>query len=168
VTPAIDATLRRHLEGVFFGLNARAAQRAFPAPLALADALNAVYKKSPDGLVHVPSHVPTLFATAAVEAWLRAIHSFLISASITDASPLWSAISGYYASHYCMRGFAHLLGYFQLFRQKRIVSLERSRPMCLFSRKQAQDREHVFYWGSTRITVGLGRHLGVAAAGTRR
>lgn len=146
MTPEIDATLRRHLEEVFLGLNARAARQAFPAPFALADALTAVYKVSPNGLVRVPPRVPTLFATAAVEAWLRAIHSFLISTSITDASPLWSAISGYYASHYCMRAFAHLLGHFQMFRQKRIVALEKSRPMCLFSKKQAQDREHLFYW----------------------
>lgn len=146
MTAEVDATLRRHLELVFAGLNPHGAHRAFPAPLALATALEEIYKKSPDGRVRVPQNVPTLFATAAVEVWLRSIHSFLISASITDASPIWSAVAGYYSSHYSMRAFAHLLGYFQLFRRKRIVSLERTRPECVFSRKQAADREHSFYW----------------------
>jgi hypothetical protein len=112
----------------------------------LAEALERVCPQSSTEPVRVPTDVPILFATAAVEAWLRAVHSFLISASITDASPLWSAIAGYYASHYCMRAFSHLLGYFQLFRRKRIVRLEKGRPMCLFSRKQGTDREHAFYW----------------------
>ena len=146
MTVGLDTDLQQRLETIFADLNSRAARRAFPAPLALASALDEICKTSPDGLVRVPSHVPALFATAAVEIWLRAIHSFLISAAVTDASPIWAGISGYYSSHYCIRAFAHLLGYFQLFRRKRIACLESAKPMCSFLKKNAAHREHSFYW----------------------
>ena len=53
-----------------------------------------------------------LFGSAAVEMWLKAVHSFLISTSVMKASPVWSAVSGYYSSHYVMRAFSHLFGHF--------------------------------------------------------
>ena len=45
----------------------------------------------------------TYFAMAAVKMWLRAVHSFLISVSLTKASPIWSSVAGYYSSHYSIR-----------------------------------------------------------------
>src|SRR5207237_7783293 len=87
-------------------------------------------------------------ATAAVEMWLRAVHSFLVSASLTATSPIWSSVSGYYSSHYSVRAFAHLLGFFQLYRKKRIVRLSThgGKYVCSFDSKLANDREHRFYW----------------------
>jgi len=89
-----------------------------------------------------------MFTTAAVEIWMRAVHSFLISASLTGASPIWASAAGYYSSHYSVRAFAHLLGYFQLYRRKRIARLElhAGKFVCYFDPKQATDREHRFYW----------------------
>lgn len=89
-----------------------------------------------------------LFATAAVEMWLRAIHSFLISASLTQASPIWSSVAGYYSSHYSIRAFAHLFGVFHLHKMKRLVRVERQgRGLVLrIDRKHGYDREHKFYW----------------------
>jgi hypothetical protein len=57
-------------------------------------------------------------------------------------------VTGYYASHYAVRAFAHLLGYFQLFQDRRIarIKLEGGRHICSFDRKTANDAEHKLYW----------------------
>ena len=79
--------------------------------------------------------------------WLRAVHSFLISAALTEASPIWASVSGYYSSHYTVRGLAHLLGYFQLFRRKMIVQLrlEDGRYICSYKSKKKCG------WGTSAI-----------------
>lgn len=89
-----------------------------------------------------------MFTTAAVEMWQRSVHSFLISASLTRVSPIWAAVCGYYSSHYAVRAVAHLLGHFQLYRNKRLVRLSTARGglICAFDSKSAGDREHKFYW----------------------
>lgn len=87
--------------------------------------------------------------TAAVDMWLRGVHSFLISSALTDSSPVWATVSGYYASHYAVRGLAHLLGYFQLFRRHRITRIHMgvaSGVLCDLSNKNGGDREHKLYW----------------------
>ena len=96
----------------------------------------------------VDPRVLTLFATASVDMWLRAIHSFLISASLTATSHIWASVAGYYSSHYSVRALAHLLGYFQLHAQKKIVKLhvENGRYLCDYTRKTGADREHTAYW----------------------
>lgn len=146
----VDTELRKQLERLFEPLNSRPAGDAFPRPLALATALEANCQGlDAGGAFHAPPRILALFATAAVEGWLRALHSFLVSAAITDASPIWAGIAGYYSSHYCMRAFAHLLGHFQLFRLKLIVNLEESRPICVV-RKKRDEREHAFYWKAVK------------------
>lgn len=147
MTPNIAGDLRQRIEVTFALLNRRGARGAFPEPMALSAALEKALRTSSEAPVHLKPEVATMFATAAVDVWLRAVHSFLISASLTEASPIWASTCGYYASHYCMRAFAHLLGYFHLFRRKRIARLEMraGRHLCSFAAKQCSDREHRFY-----------------------
>jgi len=146
----IDTQLRTHLETVFTQLNRRGAGQSLPPLGSLSQRLETALPTKRAGIsnVTVQPQVAALFMTAAVEIWQRAIHSFLVSASLTDASPIWASASGYYSSHYSVRAFAHLLGHFQLFKRKRIVRLELhgGRHICCFDPKQAGDREHRFYW----------------------
>jgi hypothetical protein len=88
-----------------------------------------------------------LFASAAVEMWHRAVHSFVVSAGLTNTSPVWAAVAGYYASHYAMRAYAHLLGRHVLYRCSRVVVLgiQNGGYYCKLERKGADDREHRVY-----------------------
>lgn len=144
----IDDKLKRSLETIFTPLNRVAAVKAFPSPSSLSETLEDLIPINSDTNVSVKPQVATLFATAAVEVWLRAVHSFLVSASLANASPIWASVAGYYSSHYSVRGLAHLLGYFQLFRRKRIVRLvlRGHQHTCSFNQKQGKDREHRLYW----------------------
>jgi hypothetical protein len=92
--------------------------------------------------------IAACFATASVEMWQRGIHSFLISASLTNTSSLWSSVSGYYASHYCVRGLAHLFGYFHLHKKRSIVKIDidRGKYYCIINDKPGPVREHKYYW----------------------
>jgi hypothetical protein len=99
--------------------------------------------------ISVGPDILKLYATSSVEMWLRAVHSFLMSAALTDVSPIWASITGYYASHYIMRAIAHLLGLFKLHNDGLIVTLKPSSNgfMCNFSKcKGIEKREHNFYW----------------------
>jgi len=124
------------------------AGNAFPARAALATALNASYPltgtvKRAD--IFVDIGVAKLFATAAVEIWHRAIHSLLISAQISNESPIWASIAGYYSSHYTLRGLAHVLGSFQSFQRKCSIqlSIDNGRYVCTYVK--GYGREHEWY-----------------------
>ncbi len=137
------------IELMFSGLNTAAAADSFPKPNSLADELIGVIDlKKEDYTEIVQQKTVKKFATGAVEMWHRSVHSFLISSSLTKSSPLWSSVAGYYSSHYTMRGFAHLLGHFQLYRKKRIVQLEinGSNYYCHISTKKGGEREHRLCW----------------------
>jgi hypothetical protein len=146
----IDTSVRSHIVSAFAPLNDEAAVNAFPPQTALSSALNAFVPLGSKVLApkNTSQDVAKMFTTAAVNMWLRAVHSFLISTSLTDVSPVWSSVAGYYSSHYSVRALAHLLGYFQLFGRKQIVRLEFRgvRYVCTFDRKKAGDREHRVYW----------------------
>ena len=146
----IDPALRVHVANAFQPLNDQAAIHAFPPPASLATALNLAIPGGGTGLVtaNVTRAVSKMFTTAAVNIWLRGVHSFLISASLTDVSPLWASVAGYYSSHYSVRSIAHLLGFFQLFGARRIVRLQvqGGRYICSFNPKKGGDREHKVYW----------------------
>jgi hypothetical protein len=100
----------------------------------------------------VNAQLASHFGTAAVEIWQRSVHSFLISTSLTDASPIWASVSGYYSSHYSVRGIAHLLGYFYLFSRRTVARLDlgtRGGYTCSFSPKPkgvSPGGEHQIYW----------------------
>src|SRR3989344_7964975 len=98
---------------LFLELDSQKRPGWFPPPGSLAEELRKKIVKGGSSF-RLSSSDSILFATAAVEMWLRAVHSFLISSSLEKASPIWSSISGYYASHYVMRAFAHLHGHFLL------------------------------------------------------
>lgn len=146
----IDPALAAHVAEAFAPLNDEAAAHAFPPTATLSMTLD---KATPSGITNVLPHPKTaaiakMFTTAAVDMWMRAVHSFLISTSLTNVSPIWASVTGYYSSHYTVRSIAHLLGYFQLFSRKRIVRLEYNggRFVCTYEPKTNHDREHRFYW----------------------
>jgi len=154
----IDKNIQTRLELTFRTLSARGAAKSFPPPGTLATALEKVINPSGKSSFTLKDTYQTTvhldiskwFTTAAIEMWLRAVHSFLISASLTNVSPIWASVSGYYSSHYSIRAIAHLLGYFQLFRYRQIVRLELQGAtndfVCTFESKDGSSREHVFYW----------------------
>jgi hypothetical protein len=143
----MNEQLQVRLRVTFGGLNTVAATHAFPQVRALSDRLESLI---PGAATHIriPPKTAELFATASVDIWLRAVHSFLVSAALTQASPIWAAVSGYYSSHYSIRALAHLLGYFLLFTDKKVVrwSLEDGHHICSFTSRGGGDREHKSYW----------------------
>lgn len=138
------------LKRVFTPWRLTPAGSAFPAPASLARALDTSFPTMKKGEkkkdTHVDIHVAKLFATAAIDIWQRAIHSLLISALLSESSPIWASVAGYYSSHYTMRGLSHLLGYYQLFQRKCQVQLtfDGSRYLCTFTKRY--EREHDWYW----------------------
>lgn len=102
----------------------------------------------PKGTLDIVARTPVikLYVTASVEMWHRAIHSYLISSALTNVSPLWASVAGYYSSHYTIRAIAHLIGVYQLWKNQYTVTLEPSGSgfVCHFSQKKT--REHSFYW----------------------
>jgi hypothetical protein len=120
----------------------------FPPPESLADALGALDANKGTGQHSVTPKTAALFTTGGVEAWHRAVHSFLISAALTEASPLWACVTGYYSSHYSMRAFAHLLGHFQMYRRKRVATIShvKGRYWCTITEKAGEKGEHRYYW----------------------
>ncbi len=92
--------------------------------------------------------------TAAVDIWERAVHSFVLCVALTRVSPLWSAITGYYASHYAIRAIAHLHGFFAVFQRKEFLemTLTGGRYACSPAEglSGSKRREHRFYWTVVR------------------
>jgi hypothetical protein len=143
----MNEQLQVRLRTTFARLNNVAAARAFPHIRALTDNLEKIIPRTANSTRIAPA-TAELFATASVDIWLRAVHTFLISASLTRASPIWASVSGYYSSHYSMRAFAHLLGYFLLFGKRTIVkwSLENGQHFCSFTSRGGGEPEHKLYW----------------------
>lgn len=145
---AIDPALLQ-IQLMFNALKSVSASTSFPGPGALSSELNSIVDTTKgDYIEEVNQETIKKFATAGVEMWHRAVHSFLISSSLTKSSPIWSSVAGYYSSHYSIRAFAHLLGHFQLYKIKRIVQLEisGSKYYCHISTKKASGREHKVCW----------------------
>lgn len=144
----IDDGLENRLKVTFALLNTKAAAGAMSPPSALSKNLERVIAKRPTAkTATVEAEIVRCFATAAVDMWARSVHSFLISASLYEASPIWASVCGYYSSHYSIRALAHLLGYFHLFNKRKIVHLDLrgSKYVCSFDSKMAGDREHRLY-----------------------
>lgn len=141
-------TIRGQIHAMFRGLHRKSAAGAIPPPGSLSARLSRLVESAVGETSRIDAETLAHFATASVEMWHRSIHSFLISASLTKASPLWASVSGYYSSHYAIRAFAHLLGYFHLHTKKRIVHVEvsGSHYICYIITKKAGEREHRLYW----------------------
>ena len=134
---------------MFAGLNAANAINVYPKAGALRDVLNDLIDTATSNTVIVSQPTIKHFATASIEMWHKAVHSFMISASLTKTSPVWSSVSGYYSSHYTIRAFAHLLGYFLLYsKNKRSLQIEitNTQHVCHINPKTSSDGEHRFYW----------------------
>jgi hypothetical protein len=133
---------------MFAGLNGAGRINIYPEAGSLREALNNLINSSTSSSPVASQAVIRNFATASIEMWHKSIHSFLISASLTKASPVWASVSGYYSSHYAIRGFAHLLGYFLLYsRNKSTIKLEvnNTQHICNILPKTRADGEHRFY-----------------------
>jgi len=142
---SLDSGLESRLKQTFQGLSKKGALHTQPNAQALSRALNKLLDSSHHKVTDysVDFTITKLFVTAAIEVWQRGIHSFLVSSSLTKTSPIWASVSGYYASHYCIRGFAHLLGYVNLHNKGFTVHLENGN-LCSFIK--GTKGEHVFYW----------------------
>ena len=142
-------SFHKQIQKMFAGVDTAEAD-SWPPRGALSNELNSIVtrhslkSKKESFSINVDQNIVNYFAKATIEMWHRSLHSFLISASLTEMSPIWASVSGYYSSHYTIRAFAHMLGYFQLFRNKKIVHLEYN--TCYFDPKTGKDREHIFYW----------------------
>ena len=119
----------------------------FPARMALSQLLNESLKTKESAMLSEQQAV--LFATAAVEMWQRAVHSLITAMAIRTSSEIWACVSGYYASHYSVRAFAHLFGYFSLYFQRRLfieLSPWGPRYQCRTVDPHRARKEHQFYW----------------------
>ena len=140
----------RRVEIAFNILQKRAADLK-PAASMLSDRLSKLFKESNSQTeIQVGPDVVAMFTTVSVDMWVRAVHSFLVSAALTETSPLWASVAGYYSSHYTVRAYAHLLGFFQIFSIKKVAQLEIASGSegfsCKFDSKDGKHREHKFYW----------------------
>ncbi len=116
--------LSKQIEVMFGCLQRRGATKGIPVSGTLSNKLASIAGSPLSTTANIDAETLSFFATASVEMWHRSVHSFLISASLTKASPLWASVSGYYSSHYSIRALAHLLGYFQLHNKKCIVQVD--------------------------------------------
>jgi len=143
----MTSDLSKQITVMFSALNTKSAANAYPEAKALANLLKSRCKPFTAETVAAKPQDLTLFATAAVEMWLRAVHSFLISAALTGASPIWASVAGYYSSHYTIRAFSHLFGLFHLHSSKRMIQLRREGKGWVYEIiKNAGAREHKLYW----------------------
>ena len=148
--PIDYASADRVVELAFGKLDKPSARMDFPKPGTLARQLATLVSGStpaPPTLSHQQS---PMLATAAVEMWHRAIHSFLWSLALTESSPLWASVTGYYASHFVMRAFAHSMGIFKSFTQRTVIQIVVQSGQFVCSQLPAKDGEHAFYWKAVK------------------
>ena len=146
---AIDYTETDRIIEISFGkLDKTSAKMDFPERGTLSKHLNSL-------LVDIDTTTPILahkfipmLASAGVEMWHRAIHSFLWSIALTEGSPLWSSVSGYYSSHFVMRALAHSMGIFKSFTKSEIIQVtaDGGQFICTPISWGKNRGEHAFYW----------------------
>lgn len=151
----VDPSLQAHILTAFEMVNDGPAGSGFPPTASLSQVLRraAGLKSAPHVAAKSVPEIAKMFTTASVNMWMRSVHSFLVSSALTNVSPIWASAAGYYSSHYAVRAVAHLLGFFQLFGQKRIARLELhgGRFVCSLDPKAKHDREHSFYWRIVKV-----------------
>lgn len=138
----IDKDLQKQLVKVFGLLNNEPACKSFPPPAFLSEYFTKDQKTIKADLLR------SYFGTVAVDIWHRSVHSFLISTSLVDVSPVWSSVSGYYSSHYTVRGIAHLLGYFYSFNTHKLIRVDFTNPKgySMDKPRGLPGAEHLLYW----------------------
>src|SRR6266478_3868586 len=120
--PIDYSSIDRVFELAFGKLNTPRASLDFPAHGTLSKELKVLIESGAASPV-LSHHKCQMLAACSVEMWHRAIHSFLWSIALTETSPLWASISGYYASHYVMRAFAHSMGIFKSFTSRTAIQI---------------------------------------------
>lgn len=152
--PVDYAIADRIIQWSFGKLDKPNAKLEFPERGALSSHINKLLDDKVDGKAPLLSHQHCcLFASAGVEMWHRAIHSFLWSVAMTKSSPLWASVSGYYASHFVMRAFGHSMGIFKSFTQKAAIQVIVENGQFFCSRLALSKRgegEHAFYWKAVK------------------
>ena len=148
MTNPIRQEIRTYVAVLFDPLNSENAAHSMPELGRLSDCLKLLFPSLDNPILAIPPNSAKLFATAAVEAWHRAVHSYLISCSLTASSPIWASVCGYYASHYAVRALAHLLGHVVLFERKLVIkmTLDGGAHMCHATKRNNKSREHRYYW----------------------
>lgn len=150
----VDPALKSYVVRQFAPLSQSPAHD-FPKLGSLSNALAACAPAKSKTATQIPikSAVVKMFSTAAVNTWMRAVHSFLVSNALTEVSPIWASVAGYYSSHYSVRATAHLLGFFQLFSIQKTVQLELSGGHFVGTFISKRGREHETYWKVVKDNV---------------
>lgn len=147
--PIDYSSIDRVFDLSFGKLDKAGASLDFPARGALSKELNILIKSGAASLV-LSHNKSKMLATCGVEMWHRAIHSFLLSVTLTETSHLWASVSGYYASHYVMRAFAHSMGIFKLFTSRAALQIEMIGGQFVISNFTSPKGEHAFYWNAVK------------------
>jgi len=134
----------------FSKLDRPAARVDFPRMGALSEQMTNLLTAPDPAAATFPHQHLSMLATASIEMWHRAIHSFIWSVALTEDSPLWSSVSGYYASHYVMRAFAHSMGIYKSFIQKSALQIVPQGTQFVGTRLSERGGEHAFYWRAVK------------------
>ena len=148
--PIDYSTTNRVVELSFGKLDKPSAKLDFPKPGTLSQHFSALLQKAGTGSCTLSHQQSPMLASAGVEMWHRAIHSFLWSLALTERSPLWASVSGYYASHFVMRAFAHSMGIFKSFTQRKAIQVLMDKGQFVCSPLESKDGEHAFYWKAVK------------------
>lgn len=144
--PIDYATTDRVVQLSFGKLDKPSAKMDFPTPGTLSRHFNELLHKAGTGSCTLSHQQSPMLASAGVEMWHRAIHSLLWSLALSESSPLWASVSGYYASHFVMRAFAYSMGIFRSFTQRKVIQVLIENGQFVCSPLKSKDGEHAFYW----------------------
>jgi hypothetical protein len=148
-TPINYSTADLVFEISFARLNRADAKMSFPKMGSLSEQItDLITAGAANGTLLHRFH--SMFATASVEMWHRAIHSFMYSVALTKDSPLWSSVSGYYSSHYVMRAFAHSMGLYKSFIKREALQIVPNGNQLGFTELSESGGEHAFYWKAVK------------------
>ncbi len=134
----------RVLELSFEKLKKPAASLNFPEPGTLSRQFSAML--AAQAAMALPHQQTSMLASAGVEMWHRAIHSFLWSVALTNSSPIWASNTGYYASHFVMRAFSHSMGIFKSFTKRAALQVMLNNGQFTCTELPEKGGEHAFYW----------------------
>ncbi len=143
----IDYSIADDIIELSFGkFDKRSTKLKFPVPGSLSKNISALIEGQDQTLSHANV---SMLATASVEMWHRAVHSFLWSVALTNSSPLWASVTGYYSSHFVMRALAYSMGIIKSFRKRKAVQITFSGGQCvctILEDRYKKKGEHEFYW----------------------
>lgn len=140
----------RIIEVSFGKLDKPSAKMDFPKPGTLSRRFKEILDEGGTAAPTLSHQHSSMLASAGVEMWHRAIHSFLWSLALTENSPLWASVSGYYASHFVMRAFSHSMGIFKSFTHRKVIQVLMDGGHFVCSLLEYKDGEHAFYWKAVK------------------